>query len=250
MELSHLNNRKDNMWAAKLLYRFASGSYAISPELIGDAARVAHLDPGKIACIPCPLAPLDLPDGEPTHPWLDEKRHFTFVSASRLIPLKNIDMLLRAFAQVAQVKDARLLIVGEGPERMRLQGVIDSLRLNDRVVLCGYVKNARLYMKGAGAFVLASNEEGFGQVLTEAMSTGCPVICTRATGGGPEYVLDGGKYGILVPCGDQRALEAAMLKMMAAGVQQEYAQKSLLRAQAFSPERVGRDLVEFLAKLQ
>jgi glycosyltransferase involved in cell wall biosynthesis len=246
IQLAHENCKKDNKYLVKLLYRLASGSFGVSPESVADACREACLDARKVPCIPNIVAPVSLSDAEQTHPWLDEKDRFTFVSASRLVKLKNIELLLDAFADLVKEADARLLVCGDGPERERLQSLIRTLGLEGRALLCGYVPNPRLFMKRADAFVLASNEEGFGQVLTEAMSVGCPVIATRAQGGGTEYVLEDGAHGLLVPCGDREQLRRAMRRMMEERVRAEYAEKALRRAQAFLPEQVGRDLVEFL----
>jgi glycosyltransferase involved in cell wall biosynthesis len=247
IELAHQNNRKDNKWLAKALYRFASGSFGVSPGAVSDACRQTYLDPARVPCIPNILGPCEEPETASSHPWLDQKSGFVFVSVSRLVKLKNIDLLVRSFARLARAREARLLICGDGPEREHLHGLIDALGLSDRVDLCGYVPSARLFMRKADAFVLASNEEGFGQVFTEAMSMGCPIIATRSLGGGAEYVLDGGRHGMLVPCNDERALAEAMLRMMDESVRSEYAARSRERARAFTPEHVGRELIEFLA---
>ena len=77
------------------------------------------------------------------------------------------------------------------------------------------------------AFVLSSDEEGFAQVLTEAMSTGCPVITTDALGGGPRFVTDDGKYGLLVPRGNRAELAGAMERMLQPDVRARYSQLGL-----------------------
>jgi glycosyltransferase involved in cell wall biosynthesis len=247
IDLAHRNSKKDNKWLAKALYRFASGSFGVSPGAVADACRETYLDPARVPCIPNILGPCEIPGDGSSHPWLDRKRGFVFVSVSRLVKLKNIDLLIRSFCEVARRGDARLLICGDGPEREHLQRLIDTLGANERIALCGYVPNVRVFMEKADAFVLASNEEGFGQVFTEAMSMGCPIIATRSLGGGAEYVLDGGRCGLLVPCEDPQALSEAMLQMMEDGVRKEYASRARERAQAFTPEQVGRDLLAFLA---
>ena len=247
IELAHRNNKKDNKWLAKALYRFASGSFGVSPGAVDDACRETYLDPARVPCIPNILGPRELSEHGSSHPWLDHKRGFVFVSVSRLVKLKNIDLLIRSFCEVSRQRDAQLLICGEGPEREHLQGLIDAVGANGRIALCGYVPNVRLFMKKADAFVLASNEEGFGQVFTEAMSMGCPIIATRSLGGGAEYVLEGGRCGLLVPCEDPQALAEAMLRMMEDGVRKEYSARARERARAFTPEQVGRDLLAFLA---
>ncbi len=250
IDLSHRNSWKDNKWLVRLLYPFASASFGVSPGSVEDALRHAHLDPHKITCIPNVVVPQEPNMAEKTHPWLDEKSGFVFVSVSRLVKLKKVDLLIRAFRSVRNKMDCRLVIAGEGPERENLAKLIRSMSMSDCVALCGFVQMPRLFMQKADAFVLASNEEGFGQVVVEAMSAGCPVICTNALGGGVEFILNSGEYGMLVSREDEKELAQAMERMTDESIRRQYRDKALRRVQDFYPERVGRRLLQFLAGLK
>jgi glycosyltransferase involved in cell wall biosynthesis len=97
---------------------------------------------------------------------------------------KRLDLLVDAFAEVRRQRPARLLIVGEGPGRADAEDRIRRLGLEADVEAVGWADDPLQYAARAWAFVLPSDEEGFAQVLTEAMSVDCPVITTDARGGG------------------------------------------------------------------
>ena len=166
-----------------------------------------------------------------------------------MAPVKNIPLLLKAFALVAEKLDARLLIIGKGPEEDRIRAILREKGLEARVQLLGFVDSPRPYLRKADAFVLASNEEGFGQVYTEAMSEGLPVVTTDAQGGGSRFVLDGGRYGLLVPREDAQALASAMAKMADPAVRAKYSDLGRQRVKDFGPKPIGAQLVRFIEKI-
>jgi glycosyltransferase involved in cell wall biosynthesis len=170
-----------------------------------------------------------------------------FVNTSNMTPWKRLDLLIDAFAGLRQRHDARLLIVGEGQGRSRADEQIRRLGLDQCAETVGWVEDPLQYAARAWAFVLASDEEGFAQVLTEAMSTGCAVITTDAQGGGPRFVTGDGRYGLLVPRGDRAELTAAMERMLAPDVRARYAGLGLQRAGEFSPASCGEALIGFLS---
>jgi len=241
---------KNSVPLVRLLYRFADVSFAVSPAVRDEVIEVAGLDPARVECIPNVLPPMPpLAPGCP-HPWLAAGRSGgpVFVTVARLEPVKNLPLLLAAFAEVAAALDARLLIAGSGSEEARLRAQIGALGLEGRAVLLGYVDSPRPYLAAADAFVLASDEEGFGQVLSEAMREGLPVISTDAAGGGARFVLDDGGAGMLVPKGDRAALAQAMTAMADPATRRRYAALARARAACFAPEPVGAALLQLIAK--
>jgi glycosyltransferase involved in cell wall biosynthesis len=240
---------KNSVPLVRLLYRFADLSFAVSPAVREEVIEVAGLEPARVGCIPNVLPPLPPPaDGCP-HPWLaaDRSGGPVFVTVARLEPVKNLPLLLAAFAEVADALDARLLIAGSGSEEARLRAQIATLGLTERAELLGYVVSPRPYLRAADAFVLASDEEGFGQVLSEAMRDGLPVISTDAAGGGARFVLDEGRAGMLVPRGDRSALARAMTAMAAPATRRHYARRARARAACFAPGPVGAALLQLIA---
>ena len=250
LSLAHNASRKDNKWAAKLLYKRANGSLAVSPAIRDDVINWCGLNPETVAVVPPSLPPYDSRTApESIHPWLDDPKTPTFITTSRLVPLKRISLLIEALALTRLQSPAKLLIVGEGPARQRLSDEVAAAGLDDSVQLLGWVPEPRHFMAKATSFVLASDEEGFGMVLGEAMSTGCPVISTDSRGGGPAFVTEHGESGLLVPLGSASELSQAMLAMLNPEVRRDFAQRALVRAADFTPERNAKRLLDLLSGL-
>jgi sugar transferase (PEP-CTERM/EpsH1 system associated) len=131
-------------------------------------------------------------------------------TVGRLDAVKDHATLLRAFAEVARITEtARLVVVGDGPQRASLHALVQSLRLAGRVDFLGERRDVALLMKGFDIFVLPSLAEGASNTVLEAMATGLPVVATRA-GGTPELVEDG-VTGTLVAVRDATAVAKASL---------------------------------------
>lgn len=140
----------------------------------------------------------------------DNERFDQVVAAGRLVPEKGFDVLIRAFHIFAQGHDFSLIILGEGPERANLENLIKELGLTRRVLLPGFMPDPYPYMRSAKLFVLSSRYEGLPTVLIEAMAYGTQVVATDCRSG-PAEILDGGRYGVLVPVDDPQALADGMI---------------------------------------
>ena len=127
--------------------------------------------------------------------------------------MKDYPTLFRAFRQVSRNSDVRLVILGEGSWRRRLEKLTRKLGLQEKVSLPGWVTNPYSFMRRASLFVLSSKLEGLGNVLIEAMACGCPCVSTNCPSG-PSEILDDGRFGPLVPVGDDSALAAAMERVL------------------------------------
>lgn len=148
-----------------------------------------------------------------SHPWLNDPETPVVLSVGRLMPQKDYGTLLDAFALVLQSRRARLVIVGEGPDRPMLAARIKALGIADFVDLPGFADNPFAYMKSAHVFVMSSFAEGLPAVLIEALSCGTPVVSTNCPTG-PREILDDGKWGRLVPVGDSEAMAEAIVQTL------------------------------------
>jgi len=145
-----------------------------------------------------------------SHPWFADGQPPVLLGVGRLDPQKDFPTLIRAFARVRAVRPARLMILGEGRERRRLQEQAESLGVAEDFALPGFVANPSAYMAAAGVFVFSSTYEGLGNALIEAMHAGCPVVSTDCPSG-PAEILEAGRYGPLVPVADDDALAEAIV---------------------------------------
>jgi glycosyltransferase involved in cell wall biosynthesis len=249
VKYSHASNWRDNKWAAKVGYRFADGLICPSPTVRDDTIRWCGLNESTVALVPNPMPVFS---GEPAaapHPWLRHGEPPVFLHTSNMTYWKRLDLLVDAFADVRRLHQARLLIVGEGPGRVQAAERIRRLGLEADAETIGWVEDPLQFAARAWAFVLPSDEEGFAQVLTEAMSVGCPVITTDAQGGGPRFVTEDGAYGLLVPRGDRASLAAAMAQMLQPEVRITYSRLGRQRVEELSPEASANALIKFLSRL-
>jgi GalNAc-alpha-(1->4)-GalNAc-alpha-(1->3)-diNAcBac-PP-undecaprenol alpha-1,4-N-acetyl-D-galactosaminyltransferase len=135
------------------------------------------------------------------------------LAAGRLVHQKGFDILIRAFALVAdECSGLRLAIAGDGPQARALRDLVAELRLDDRVIFLGTVSGLRGLMREADAFVLSSRYEGFPNVLLEALASRVPVVATDCPGG-PREILQDGEFGLLVPREDPNALAGALRRV-------------------------------------
>ncbi|HVY15584.1 MAG TPA: glycosyltransferase [Rhodopila sp.] len=148
--------------------------------------------------------------------WFRQRDRPVFLTAGRLVEMKDHRNLLRAFARYLKVRDGRLVILGVGPLQAELQALAESLGIAAHVCFAGFVKNPLPLMRQADAFVLSSRSEGFGNVIVEALGCGTPVVATDCPHG-PSDILEHGRYGLMVPPQDDAALAAAMTEILTAG---------------------------------
>ncbi|CAN0603837.1 unnamed protein product, partial [Ectocarpus sp. 12 AP-2014] len=135
------------------------------------------------------------------------------VNVARLVPQKGHALLLDAFAR-ARIPH-QLVIVGEGPLRQELEQKARSLGIADRVLFAGKRTNPYPWMQRADLFVLASEYEGLGIVLTEALACGTPILSTDSRGG-VRFVFQGELEQYLTPGtpeGLAQGLESAVNKL-------------------------------------
>jgi glycosyltransferase involved in cell wall biosynthesis len=163
------------------------------------------------------------------------------VAVGRLSPEKDFAALISAFADLP----GRLVIIGEGPERPRLERLIARLGLAPRVELPGFRSDPETVVRRAALFVSASRHEGFGNAIVEALACGTPVVATDVPHG-PRSILADGQFGLLVRPGDPQALAEAIRVGLTTPVD-----RSALRARAadFTTEAAVRRFGAMLGDL-
>ena len=162
------------------------------------------------------------------HPWLAEKDQPVILSAGRLVRTKDYPTLIKAFERVLQHRDCRLMILGEGRQRRKLESLIERLGLADAVALPGFVPDPFPFMARADLFVLSSRFEGFGNVLAEALAVGTTCISTDCESG-PREILGDGRYGALVPVGSVSGLANAISRSLERPAEPQRLREAALR---------------------
>lgn len=200
----------------RTFYPWATTIVAVSRGAADDLARTAGLPRGRIEVVYNPVitpAMLALARQAPDHPWLAPGQPPVILGAGRLTGQKDFLTLVRAFAEVRRRRPARLVILGEGPDRPAIEALVRDLDVVDDVALPGFQENALAYMAGSAVFVLSSAWEGLPTVLIEALAAGTRVVSTDCPSG-PREILQDGRLGALVPVGDAAALAAATLEAL------------------------------------
>jgi glycosyltransferase involved in cell wall biosynthesis len=227
-----------------MTYPLASARIGVSGGVAQDLSRLSGLPQRWFSVVHNPVS-IAQPDADARQAaeqawggW-DGKR---IVTVGRLKAQKNHALLLRAFKQLLAHTDARLMILGEGDLGARIAALVKSEGLQGKVLMPGHVSDPISYYLSSDLFALSSDYEGFGNVIVEALGCGVPVVSTNCPGG-PAEILDGGRYGRLVPVGDAPALAAAMLAAL-----QEQPDRRLLMARAaeFAPRVVIRKYLDLM----
>ncbi|MBP2685181.1 MAG: glycosyl transferase group 1 [Deltaproteobacteria bacterium] len=231
-----------NRWLSRKVYSNAGAVSAVSRFLL-DALKARRLAPEWAETIPNvveaagPVRERALEDGRPK-----------LITLSLLNDLdKNLSGLLRAFLRVRRIyPDARLHIVGDGPDRGRIASLARELGLSegDAVVLKGYVPNSEIYKEylDASFFVLNSNYETFSVATAEAIAHGVPVVVTKC--GGPEEFVTP-ETGILVERRNEESLARGMIRMIERFRTFDPVSLRRYAKERFGEEYVGRLLFDF-----
>ena len=196
----------------RLAYPSADAIVAVSRGAAEDLAKIAHLPIERVQVIPNPIVTPELQEkaaAVPDHPWFGPGEPPVILAIGRLAPQKDFPTLIHAFAGVRKRHAVRLLILGEGPDRPELEGLIRQLGLQRDVGMPGFVRNPYAFLSRSALFVLSSRWEGLPTVVVEALYCKTPVISTDCPSG-PREILADGRFGKLVPVGEVAKLEQAM----------------------------------------
>ncbi len=170
------------------------------------------------------------------------KQYPLIIAAGRLTLAKNYELLINSFYNIHQYLNAKLIVLGEGEDRHRLESQIKKLGLCSEVILKGFVPNPQAYIKEANLFVLSSAWEGFGLVIAEALAHGVTVVSTDCQVG-PSEILENGRYGYLVPVNDEEKMSKAIIHALNNPMDPALLRK---RAADFSIEKVSQNYLDLI----
>ena len=181
----------------------------------------------------------------PINPCFFKKRYLgerekTIVTVGRVDENKNHQMLVKAFAGIAEeFPEYKLIIYGDGEKRKELLELANLLGLRERILLPGNIDNVADAIYKTRVFVLSSNKEGMPNALIEAMIMGLTVVSTDCPCGGPAELIDTGVNGLLVTVGDENELREN-LQFLLKNLQTAdlMGEKASITSEIYSPEKV------------
>lgn len=228
----------------RLAYRFADKIIANSESVAVDLSQFLPIPNRKLHVIYNPLNIVSIEKlGRATidHPWCAAGAPPIVLGVGSLTVLKDFPTLIRAFSVVRSKRDCRLVILGEGPERAKLEMLIRQLGLQRDVYLPGFVSNPFAWMRRAGVFVSSSLTEGCPNALMQALACGTPALSTDCPGGSAE-ILEGGRWGRLVPVGKPEVMAAEILSALASTTHPDVRK----RANDFALNKIAQEYLRIL----
>lgn len=245
-----LTSAKDKLiWRQKnWAYKAADAVVCVSTPLADALSRYIGISRQRLTVIHNPAAPDSIASyNEEVHPWLSSRRNIpVLVAAGRFHTQKDFPMLVRAFGVLRQSRRARLILLGDGPDRGRIEEAIRAIGLSESVLLPGMQKDIMPWLSQGDGFVMSSLFEGFGNVLVQALAAGCSVVSTDCPDG-PSEILAGGRFGILTPVGDELAMARAMATMLDAPKSPDLQRA---RAAEFSTQAIAGRYIQLFESLR
>lgn len=223
---------------ASLVYRMANRVIAVSTGVRNDILGCTIGLGTKLEVVVNPIPP----PGGLSQSVIESRDGRNLVWVGRLDSPKNPELALEAFALVAASRNYFLRFIGDGALRAILIARCHDLGLADRVSFMGFQKRPYDVMRASDVLVLSSDREGLGNVLVEALYCGLGVVSTDC-GEGVQDVLQGGRYGRVVPRGDKVQLANAMMEELA-NRRDHGAQ--VRGAQRFLPELAARRFLDII----
>jgi glycosyltransferase involved in cell wall biosynthesis len=213
----------------RLLYPMADDIIAVSKGVAIDLAHITGVKHSAMKVVQNPVISnliFERARESVSHPWLKEPCEPVILAIGRLTRQKDFPTLIRAFSKVKRYLTCRLIILGEGNDRGKIEELARKLSVKTNVDLPGFVDNPYAYLSRASLFVLSSAWEGSPNVLTEALALGVPSVSTDCPSG-PKEILQNGIIGKLVPVGNANSMANAILETLSNPPQKALLQKAI-----------------------
>ncbi|MHA1833653.1 MAG: glycosyltransferase family 4 protein [Candidatus Baldrarchaeia archaeon] len=190
-----------------LLSKITHKVICISKTVALNRIQIEKLHPPKIAVIPLGI------DFKRFTPNDRPKRSHVIGFIGRFTTTKNLNVLIEVYCEVLKkLPNARLMLIGDGPLRKRIEKTIFLKGLRDKVVITGFVNNVEDYLREMSVLVLTSIHEGFPVSVLEAMSMGVPVVASRV--GALHELIKNGKNGFLACSGCCKTMSDYVVKLL------------------------------------
>jgi len=251
--LSDISSR--HPWGRTVFHRFLSAAYRRPDHIVAASEGLGRrltedlgVPPARVSVIPNPID-LDRIQAEARRPPPEYATGNFVLGVGRLTASKGFDLLIRATARLfVAERPIRLVILGDGEERESLSRLARQLEIEHLVTMPGYEPSPWPVMSRAVALAVPSRQEGFSNVIVEAMACGAPVVATDCHG--PREIVRPGVNGSLVPVEDEQALARALAELLEDPRRREhYREGALRRAQDYAVSRVGEQYLTLFRDL-
>jgi glycosyltransferase involved in cell wall biosynthesis len=267
-EIGFPNHHSYWKYIFRFVYQYATKVIAISHAVKDRIVELGEVKNEKVAVVYNPVTfedssldldpdrhqdlndkdkPLSVLDAYLCRSQTDGEKPFVFVSTCRLVPVKNLDRLIRAFEKLRQdfpEKPMKLLIVGDGPLKESLENLVKELEMKDSVIFSGFQENVLPFLEKADVFVLPSLSEGSSVSLVEAMLMRLPSIVTKV-GGTVEILGDSNSGRLVDPLSEESIFEALSFFINLPEAQMiEMGKRAELEAKRFSTDNYLKNLLE------
>lgn len=251
------DNKSDKFvlnFLAKYLLNKADKVISVSKGVGDELIQEFGLDSSKLIIIYGPTLNKKIIDKyithECNHRFFKLKKYKIITCLGRLSPQKGYDIILKSFAKFIKKFKAKLIIIGEGSEKIKLEKICLKLCLNQHVSFIGSQKNPYKFIAKSDIFLTASRWEGLSIAIIDALSTGTNVVATNCKYG-PSEILDNGKFGILTKVNCEKDLLRGMIRSITKKNSHSSKLKNKSRAKYFfnlNPEKVYLELIDELLK--
>ncbi|MCY4732133.1 glycosyltransferase [Natronomonas gomsonensis] len=241
----HSITTKRDRLLGKYTYRLSDHIVGVSNGVANDVAQWSNISEDGIETIYNPTIPesfLNKNYNMPDHPWFRDNNTSVILSAGRHVPQKEYSTLIKSFSRLVTDHNVRLILLGDGRLTDDYKNLVKSLGIEDYVLMPGFIKDPYDYMSHADVFVVSSKLEGLSLVIIEALGTGTPVVSTDCPHG-PREILDNGKYGKLVPIGDDKEMATEIVNVLNSSTDPEFLKS---RASDFTIEAIVKKYVELI----
>jgi len=226
-----------------LTYPLAEARVGVSGGVVDGLVASSGLSRKRFTVIHNPIPAPDLSVStdmaeKSWHGWRGKR----IITVGRLKAQKNHALLIKSFKRLLKETEVRLMILGTGELETQTRELIAQEGLTDKVLMPGHVLDPAPFYRSADLFVLSSDYEGFGNVIVEALACGTPVVSTDCPSG-PAEILQDGRFGTLVPVGDDQALTKAMIPALNTRHDRDALKR---RAADFAPEIAAKKYLDLL----
>ena len=178
----------------------------------------------------------------------EQKRRLTVLSVGRLIPQKNFLRLLKAHKRLTDAGLTHdLWILGEGSERSALEQFVRENRLQDSVLMPGFIENPYPYLREADLLACSSNSEGFSTFLTEGVVLGKPIVSTDVSG--VRELLGDSEFGLVTENDDEAFCRGYEQMLRDPALRASYSDRANMRSSDFSAKALTNRTEQFFTKL-